>query len=78
MDIKAFPNALRQFTFNGTPTLEKDEAGIRYFVNEYWTSGQRRGQRPRSRKESVHFVYVMYNDVRESGVGRYGGWNSLA
>jgi hypothetical protein len=42
MDVEAFPNVLRRFTFNGTPTLEKDEAGIRYFVNEYWTSGQRR------------------------------------
>jgi DNA methylase len=43
MDVESFPDVLRRFTFNGTPTLETDEAGIRYFVNEYWTSGQRRG-----------------------------------
>ena len=29
------------FSFNGTATLEADTDGIRYFVNEYWTSGQR-------------------------------------
>jgi hypothetical protein len=37
------PDVLRQFTFNGAATLETDDAGIAYFVNEYWTSGQRRG-----------------------------------
>ena len=43
MDIETFPDVLRQFTFNATPTLETEESGVRYFVNEYWTSGQRRG-----------------------------------
>ena len=43
MDVETFPDVLRRFTFNGTPTLEMEEAGIRYFVNEYWTSGQRQG-----------------------------------
>jgi DNA methylase len=43
MDVETFPDLLRQFTFNGAPTLETEEAGVRYFVNEYWTSGQRRG-----------------------------------
>jgi hypothetical protein len=43
MDVENFRDVLRRFTFNGAPTLETDEAGIRYFVNEYWTSGQRRG-----------------------------------
>jgi hypothetical protein len=43
MDIETFPDVLRQFTFNGAPTLETEESGVRYFVNEYWTSGQRRG-----------------------------------
>jgi len=43
MDIEAFPDCLCQFTFNGAPTLEIEQAGIRYFINEYWTSGQRRG-----------------------------------
>ncbi len=37
------PDLLRQFTFNGAATLESDEAGTAYFVNEYWTSGQRKG-----------------------------------
>ncbi|MFO1025054.1 MAG: site-specific DNA-methyltransferase [Acetobacteraceae bacterium] len=26
---------------DGAPTLELEEAGLRYFVNEFWTSGQR-------------------------------------
>jgi DNA methylase len=43
VDVETFPDALRQFTFNGAPTIEVEEFGIRYFVNEYWTSGQRRG-----------------------------------
>jgi hypothetical protein len=43
MDIATFPDALRQFSFNGALTLDIEQAGIRYFVNEYWTSGQRRG-----------------------------------
>jgi len=43
MDALAIADTLREFTFNGTPTLEIDEAGIRYFINEYWTSGQRKG-----------------------------------
>ena len=43
MDVVAFPDMLRQFTFNGAATLESNETGVRYFVNEYWTSGQRQG-----------------------------------
>ena len=43
MDAVTLPDVLRQFTFTGAPTLETEEAGIRYFVNEYWTSGQRQG-----------------------------------
>jgi hypothetical protein len=43
MDIETFPDLLRRFTFNGAPTVESDADGIRYFINEYWTSGQRRG-----------------------------------
>src|ERR1700722_19628815 len=43
MDIEAFPDLLRRFTYNGAATHESDAGGIRYFVNEYWTSGQRRG-----------------------------------
>jgi hypothetical protein len=35
------PDALRQFTFNGAATLEKNEARIAYFLNEYWTVPQR-------------------------------------
>ncbi|HEX2939533.1 MAG TPA: DNA methyltransferase, partial [Rhodopila sp.] len=36
-------HALRHFSLNGEPTAEFTEAGLRYWVNEYWTSGQRRG-----------------------------------
>lgn len=38
-----FTRALRQFTFDGTPTQEGEQAGLRYFVNAFWTAGQRRG-----------------------------------
>jgi hypothetical protein len=37
------PDVLRRFTFTGAPTLETEDAGVRYFVNEYWTAAQRRG-----------------------------------
>jgi hypothetical protein len=45
MDAVTIPDTLREFTFNGSPTLEMEESGIRYFVNEYWTSGQRQGHK---------------------------------
>ena len=45
MDIETFPDLLRRFTFNGAPTAESEDGGIRYFVNEYWTAGQRQGHR---------------------------------
>ena len=35
------PDALRRFTFSGAATVEQEAAGLRYFVNEYWTAGQR-------------------------------------
>lgn len=35
--------ALRRFSFNGAPTVEAVDGGLRYFVNEFWTAGQRRG-----------------------------------
>ncbi len=34
---------MRRFTFDGTATAELDESGLRYFVNAFWTAGQRRG-----------------------------------
>ena len=34
---------LRQFRYQGQPTVEVTESGLTYFVNEFWTSGQRRG-----------------------------------
>ena len=37
----AFVETLRQFTNFGTATVEFEDQGLRYFVNEYWTSGQR-------------------------------------
>lgn len=39
--MEGFADVLRQFTYNGAATLETVDQGIRYFVNEYWTSGQR-------------------------------------
>jgi hypothetical protein len=33
--------AIRTFDLFGTPTLETVDGGIPYFVNEYWTAGQR-------------------------------------
>lgn len=40
---KTLPDILRRFSFNGAATLETEEDGISYFVNEYWTSAQRQG-----------------------------------
>jgi hypothetical protein len=37
----SFADLLRQFTLNGEATVEAVEAGLRYFVNEYWTAAQR-------------------------------------
>ncbi|MSP01917.1 MAG: site-specific DNA-methyltransferase [Acetobacteraceae bacterium] len=45
MDIVTFPDLLREFTYTGAPTLETLDDGIRYFVNEYWTSGQRQSHK---------------------------------
>jgi DNA methylase len=38
-----FLDMLRQFSFDGASTVEAVEAGLRYFVNAFWTAGQRRG-----------------------------------
>jgi hypothetical protein len=38
-----FVDALRQFTFDGAPTVTFEESGPHYFVNAFWTAGQRRG-----------------------------------
>jgi hypothetical protein len=38
-----FVDALSRFTFDGNPTVAFEEAGLRYFVNAFWTAGQRRG-----------------------------------
>ncbi|HYZ22184.1 MAG TPA: DNA methyltransferase, partial [Rhodopila sp.] len=40
--VACFADALRRFTYAGAPTVELEDAGLRYFVNEYWTAGQRR------------------------------------
>ena len=39
----AFVDALPRFTFDGTPTGVFEQSGLRYFVNAFWTAGQRRG-----------------------------------
>jgi hypothetical protein len=38
-----FTHILRRFTFDGTPTLETEAGGLRYFTNAFWTARQRRG-----------------------------------
>jgi hypothetical protein len=38
-----FVETLRRFTLDGTPTVAFEEGGLRYFVNAFWTAGQRRG-----------------------------------
>jgi hypothetical protein len=38
-----FRDALVGFSFDGAPTVTFAEAGLRYFVNAFWTAGQRRG-----------------------------------
>jgi hypothetical protein len=37
-----FLDALRAFSLHGAATEELERDGLRYFVNEYWTAGQRR------------------------------------
>ena len=39
----SFTDRLRRFSFNGAATIETQDAGLRYFVNEFWTAGQRQG-----------------------------------
>ena len=38
-----FADALRHFSDDGRLTAEVQEAGLSYFVNAFWTAGQRRG-----------------------------------
>lgn len=38
-----FAEMLRRFSLDGSPTIEFEQAGLRYFVNAFWTAGQRRG-----------------------------------
>ncbi|WP_254073339.1 DNA methyltransferase [Acidisphaera sp. S103] len=40
---QGFTDVLRRFTLDGMPTVEVEEAGLHYFVNAFWTAGQRRG-----------------------------------
>jgi hypothetical protein len=39
----SFTDRLRRFSFNGAATIETEDGGLRYFVNEFWTAGQRQG-----------------------------------
>jgi len=43
MNSDALVAELRGFDAFGAKTVEYEQEGIRYFVNEFWTSGQRRG-----------------------------------
>lgn len=40
-----FEKAVRDFDALGSPTLCLEEGGLRYFVNEFWTAGQRQAHR---------------------------------
>ncbi len=42
-DPASLKSELRDFDAFGTRTIEVEENGIPYFVNEFWTAGQRRG-----------------------------------
>jgi hypothetical protein len=44
-DGDALTGLLRGFVAGGAATTEHHEAGLRYFVNEFWTAGQRRAHR---------------------------------
>jgi hypothetical protein len=37
----SFRDSVRQFGMPARPTIERDEGGIPYLINEFWTSGQR-------------------------------------
>jgi hypothetical protein len=43
--MHAIADSLRDFTYNGAPTLEMEQNGVRYLMNEYWTAGQRQAHR---------------------------------
>jgi len=38
----SFRDSVRHFGMPARPTIERDEGGIPYLINEFWTSGQRR------------------------------------
>jgi hypothetical protein len=40
-----FVEAVRRFSLDGRPTETAEDAGLRYFVNEFWTAGQRQAHR---------------------------------
>jgi hypothetical protein len=39
----SFADALRAFSLDGAATVELQQAELRYFINAFWTAGQRRG-----------------------------------
>ncbi len=39
----AILHALRGFAFDGVATVEAEQGGLRYFINAFWTAGQRQG-----------------------------------
>ena len=41
--VADFVEGLRRFSFDGAPTVAFEQAGLRYFVNAFWTAEQRRG-----------------------------------
>jgi hypothetical protein len=56
-----FADALRRFTFDGSPTIVFEAVERRYFFSAFWTPGQRRGNSIHEISPAVH---------RASGQGR--------
>ena len=60
-----FLAAVREFSFNGEPTLEVERDGLRYFINELWTSGQRQAH-------SIHEISYRADDFQADARQRFG------
>jgi hypothetical protein len=41
LELPGVAEMICRFSFNGQKTIILDESGLRYFVNEFWTAGQR-------------------------------------
>nr|WP_294556741.1 DNA methyltransferase [uncultured Rhodopila sp.] len=60
---------LRRFSFDGAPTVEAEAAGLRYFVNAFWTAGQRAGHN----LHEISYRACFKSQLPEFFVGRLTG-----